>query len=485
MQYTSSGLYGGIPYDHTQIQQPAYSSYPAERSTRNDGLWAAFLVGSILLGPTIIVSSSLPPLRFADVIVLLMLLFRWGKSQRLYGGMFFSSRIRILTIFMLTIVVTMLVSMALGVATGYSQLYHRDLFYPIVFIRMIVIAAIAATFYFDERQVKHFFFGLLLLSIISVLLAFGQKYRFFGIGSTFNNLYAISERISDTFTSGFSMQITRTRVVGTTGNANVFGGTLVMLAVFMISYTIHMRGSIRLIAAIAFCALGLTQLLTTGSRTGLLAFILITAVTLVVSLRPQTWLPTLLIGFLIGVLFFMLRNMLYDMDVNPRVLEMLGGQQDILSEGVHTRHFLWAEGIKEGMQSPLLGVGPTKQFVQLTDNGYINMFQRMGIIGLTIYVTMLLSFVWRGFKGMRKAWGPTQRAITTGLFLLPITHIIYEITGDFLWNIRYGALVMCFLGLMCGVSNQVQQESSLRLRQNTYDKNNSEHNARHTFNGTK
>lgn len=142
---------------------------------RNGGWWITFLLGSILLGPVIVVSKALPPFRFSDVVILLMLVTRWGKSRHLHGGFLFSYRVKLFTMFILALISIVCFSGTVSLAIGRYAFFYKDLFVPVVFFQMALIAAITASFVLEERQINQIFKGTVILSLLSILLAFGQK----------------------------------------------------------------------------------------------------------------------------------------------------------------------------------------------------------------------------------------------------------------------------------------------------------------------
>jgi hypothetical protein len=122
---------------------------------------------------------------------------------------------------------------------------------------------------------------------------------------------------------------------------------------------------------------------------------------------------------------------------------------------------MWIDNLRMAKDSLFLGVGPTKSFVTTVDNGYIYMLVRLGIFGLLIYLLMLLCLLMRGIRAFFHEQNPHKKAIMLGTTMVLVNHAVFEITGEFFWNIKYGAVLAAFLGILCGMSRQIMDEKSL------------------------
>jgi O-antigen ligase len=418
-----------------------------------DGWLAVLLLFSLIFGPRTKPMGMLPPIRSADIIIILLAISRWIRSNQLYGGFVFSYRNRIFSWFMLALAFLLLFSTMINVAVGRFQFFIKDLYQPIVFIRMILIASIAASLYFGEKQVKQFSMGIIIISLISILLAFIQRFRFWYVSGLVERFYTVEwTRLEE---AGIGA-----RVVGTFGNPNQFGLYLVMLAAVSLAIAINMRGFIRLLATGTFVGLGLAVLMTTASRTALVAFSIITVISLLLSFRGKAILPVILITVLMfGVLIF-IRTHADTLPLNPRVKGILGiSDEKSMGSILHARYILWERSIIEAKESIVIGVGISKRFIQTTDNGYIIMLLRMGIIGLIVYISMLAALFIRGIKALHIEKRPYQRTILLTSFIVLINHMIFELTGDFFWSVEISAIFAVFIGLLCGTSRQALEEN--------------------------
>jgi len=419
---------------------------------KRDGWLAALLLFSLIFGPRTAARALLPPMRFSDIIIFYLVLSRWLKSNRLYGGFVFSYRNRLFGWFMIVMAFLLLFSTAINITAGRYQFFIKDFYQPIVFIRMIFIAAIMASFYFGEKQVKQFTVGILIISLMSVILAFIQRFGYWYVSGFVERFYAVEWTTLEKIRIG-------TRVVGTFGNPNYFGLCLVMLAAVSLAVAINMKGLMKVLAAVTFVSLGAAVLITTASRTALIAFLMITAVSLLLSLRGRAVIPVILLAILMIGIFIFVRAYADILPLHPRVKFIIGsGEQKSISSILHARYLLWEKSVREAKESIIFGVGMSKLGWQLTDNGYIIMLLRAGIVGLCVYLLMLLSLFIRGLKALHIEKRPFQRTVLLTSFVVLINHMIFELTGDFFWSVQYSAIFAAFMGLLCGMSNQLRLE---------------------------
>ena len=447
----------GIEYAEDGLLEPdaVYEEDSFAEVGRRDGWLAVLLLFSLIFGPRTAPRALLPPMRFSDIIIVCLVLSRWLKAKRFYGGFVFSYRNRIFSRFMLVMAFVLLFSIMTNIAVGRYQFFVKDFYQPIVFIRMIFIAAIMASFYFGEKQVKQLVTGILIISLMSVILAFIQKYRYWYVSGLVERFYAIEWTSLEKIGIG-------ARVVGTFGNPNHFSLCLVMLAAVLLAVAINMKGLMRLLAIGVFGMLAAAILTTTASRTGFIAFLMVTAVSLLLSLRGRTkWLTMVLIVLVIGMSIFV-RAYADKLPLHPRMKVVIGGggETKSINEIMRARYLMWERSVREAKESIVFGTGMSKLVWQITDNGYIIMLLRTGIIGLVVYLLMLLCLFVRGIKALHIEKRPFQRTVLLTSFMVLINHMIFELTGDFFWGVQYSAIFAAFMGLLCSLSREALDEQS-------------------------
>ena len=436
-----------VPQTYSTDEQYLITDY-AESVGKRDGWWAAFLVFASIFGPQTEASAILPPIRFVDFVIVFLLMHRWLKSSRLYGGFLLSPRIVMFTCFMLGLTFVTVLSMGVNYATGRNPFFVKDLYTPLVFIRMILIATIAASFNFQEKQLRQLMKGVLAIAAFSVIFAFFQKYDIFGATELTDRLYP---RPSAFKTLG-------ERVIGTFGNPNHFGGCLVMLAAMVLAFSIHTKRLMRYVSITVYLGVGAAIVMTTASRTAFFGYLIVSGISFILSLRRGSRLPAFLSMIVLVAAVIFVSERLHAFDVHPRVQDIFARDKTPLANALSERRAMWSNSLRMAIESPIIGVGPTKFFVQTTDNGYIYMMLRIGIIGLLIYLFMLLSLFLRGIRGFFLAASPYRKAVMLATTMVIVNHAVFEITGEFFWGIKYGEIWAAFAGMLCGMSNQIRSE---------------------------
>jgi O-antigen ligase len=283
-----------------------------------------------------------------------------------------------------------------------------------------------------------------------VVLAFCQQYNIHGVLGLTDRLYPVAaERKMITLGS---------RAVGTFGNPNDFGGSLAMLAAMILAFAISIKGLTRYFSIAVFLLLGLTILITTASRTALFGYLAVSGISLMLSLRRGSRFPAFLAMIVIVGAIMFVRGHVYELPLHRRVQDILTGYGTPLRDSFEARLGMWVDNIRMAQGSLLWGMGPTKSLVTTVDNGYIFMLVRLGIFGLLIYLLMLLSLFMRGIRAFYHELSPHKKAVMLAATMVLVNHVVFEITGEFFWNIKYGAVLSVFLGMLCGLAAQIKDE---------------------------
>ena len=428
---------------------PSYSAPPLEAtaSGRFDGWYAAFLLFMLVFGPSTAPSESLPPVRSSDAVILILLLSRWLRSMRLGGGFLFSRRVRLFSIPILWMSFVLVVATALQVGIGETGFFIKDFFTPVALVRMSFIAAIMASFDFTERHIQQFCRGFVLIGLLSVGLAMMQRYSPHTLAGFVEQYYATQIRALE-----IKMKGTQTRVVGTLGNANTFAGYLVMMAAGCLAIVIFSKRLIRLFALVAYLGLASAVVLATASRTGIVSLTFVTGAELLLSMQGRARWSALLVILMLTPVFLTVRKEAYSLPLNPRTQALIAGEEGAVDEGIHSRFRLWSRSWEEAQSSILLGVGSRKMAYQITDNGYLYTLLKCGLLGLVPYVTMLVLLLLRGLRGYLRERDRARRLPIVAGTAIVLSHMIFEFTGDFFWNIGYGAYVAALVGMLCGAT---------------------------------
>ena len=141
---------------------------------------------------------------------------------------------------------------------------------------------------------------------------------------------------------------------------------------------------------------------------------------------------------------------------------MIRGQQTI-QEGLVGRYEIWQRSLNDVKGSMIIGTGASQTILQLSDNGYVMMLLRTGLIGLSIYLLMLGSLFVRGFKAVVIGKERFRLTIILMSFMVLVSHMLYEVVADFLFNVDYIAIAALFLGFLCSMSRESLDEKDQLL----------------------
>ena len=417
----------------------------SESKGNNDGWWVALLLMCIVFGPRTAPGSALPPVRLSDFLVFFMLIIRWQKTHALYGGFLFSPRIRLFSIFMFILAGVLTFSTILGTLGGRYPFYIKNYFIPLVFIQSAVIAAITASFTFGHKQTMQLAKGVLFISAIASVFSLVQRFTPYLLSGLVERFYSIDYESLDIATEG-----TGSRVVGTFGNPNVWGACLVMLGSISIPTFIHMKGVIKLAALIVYMITGLAILYTTGSRSSVIALMAVSIFAIILSFRGKAIIWILIAAPLLFFFFLWIRANVDSIPINPRMKDFIKGEQTI-DEGIASRYSLWQGSLDAIEGSYIFGVGGSYLSIraQLSDNGYIQMLLRTGLVGLGVYLLMLIGLLFRGVKAFLREKESYFRFLMLLSLMVLVCHMLFEIVADFFFSVQYTAMLGVFMGLLC------------------------------------
>jgi hypothetical protein len=310
-----------------------------------------------------------------------------------------------------------------------------------------------ASLYYGDKQIKQFIWSVLFIGAMAEILALLQKFKPYLVAGVVERFYSIEYSRLEIEMTG-----TQSRVVGTFGNPNLFSACLVILALSALAIAVYMKGFVKLVGILMFTGLAVTSTVATASRTAFVALGITTTLGLLISLRggSRIWVLLLMAMMVVGFMFF--RANVHKLNLNERMRDIVTGSGSVIDESMANRFVMWARDIRETKQSPLWGLGSSKAFIQITDNGYIIMFRFTGLMGLSTYLIMLLLLLRRSAKALLIVKSPLQNALMLMCFLVLINHMLFEVTADFFWSVQYGSLFAAFMGMLCGISAQIIDE---------------------------
>lgn len=447
MIYINTVLGFHMDYYTDYEEYPNYEKdYSDDSFYKNDGWWASFLLLCIVFGPRTSPGSALPPMRFSDFIIAFMFMWRLWKTRHIFRGFLFSMRVRILSVFMLMLSGVLMFSTVVNTLSGRYPFFIKDYFIPLIFIRNSVIAAIVASFTFGPKQTRQFVKGILFTALLASAFSFIQRFYPHLLSGVVARFYAIEYERLEIATTG-----TKSRVVGTFGNPNVWGACLVMLGTVSVSCFFQIKGLLKVAALAVFGIVGLAVLLTTGSRTSVIALAAVTVCAALFSFRGRARIWIFFASVLIFFLFLFVRANVDSLPINPRMRDLIRGQQTI-SQGLADRYGVWQRSLNAVRDSIIIGTGGSQSIYQLSDNGYIMMLLRTGIIGLSIYLCMLAALSFRCIKAFILEKELHNRTIMLVSIMVLICHMLFEVVADFFFSVHYMAVLGFFMGLLCSLS---------------------------------
>lgn len=201
---------------------------------------------------------------------------------------------------------------------------------------------------------------------------------------------------------------------------NQYASYLVLFIPLAITYFIFSKNFILKCASCALVVVSFVALIVTGSRGGIVSFVLSMAVYILFLkresiLRFRGTVFVLMIVVFIGFLSFFLAPSQVKETVLERFNPMDQETLNEITEG-HGRLLLWQSAWKIFLEKPILGHGPNTDMVLnlkrfgiagVTHNHYLKIMVQFGIIGLLVFIMILariFQHVWRHFKATSDYW---------------------------------------------------------------------------------
>ena len=398
------------------------------------------LFAAIVLSPSFCMIPGRPALRAEDVILLIVIVvyFLRGLSKQILD-LSIDSITRIL--FLMGISASLAI-MTMMVLFG-KPLLLRDLFILPQLLKYYLVFAVVKSTCFDEKQFTLCIYTVMIVGSVAASIGICQYYNFIGINDWLTPFYATGSRLTALEVEGWWR-----RAIGTAGNPNYFGYILCLVVCVITSFLLQapkMKGK-----GMAWIILGII---------GISAAFCLSRTTLV-SLAVISISALFLQRIGCGELRHILKYLFMIIIVAALFLSFLktpGFEHRITVEhtmkgSMRGRIRDLKMPIRDALNSaPMLivGRGPSKIDLRTdSHNGYTWYFQRFGIIGLTLYVSLLCVSLKKGLLMYRasKLWW--QKA----LYFSTVLVIIIWMTDEWAQNLfklpQMMSLNMFFLGLL-------------------------------------
>lgn len=243
------------------------------------------------------------------------------------------------------------------------------------------------------------------------------------------------------------------RVVGVVGNANGLGVLLSSFVCLLIAKQLVYPSRLPFSIALVF-VLSILVVVMTGSRTAIISVILFSILTLTKFASLKKW--ALMLGFsllfLWGFSFFFV-----EVDIVPSRVKSLFSLDDTGSklDEFAPRLLLWYQKFQafDEIQYSLkywIGVSYTQQNLSYSDNGFINAFFNLGVLGLIVRLILFSKVISlpRLVLNLIRV-NPQQVQLKTSFMSASICFplIFFEITGDAIEYYRLSQILFVFLAL--------------------------------------
>lgn len=240
-------------------------------------------------------------------------------------------------------------------------------------------------------------------------------------------------------------EYTRTRAIGSIGNPNLAAYFQGLALIMIIAYKANT--TVRLITKVLISILIIISIFVTYSRTAIIALTVSLIFFMVISRKFTTLILTgasaalalsiyyeqLILGTRFGTFF--------DDDTEGSKLNI-----DSRSEGI------WSYRLDQFYSNPFLGSGPGKNldlghsFSSATyDNSFLLLLITSGILGLFTYLLFFLKFTSFKYIFNKNLEQESQRSRIL-MSTICIFTLIFFITADLVWNIRFSSYFYLFLG---------------------------------------
>jgi O-antigen ligase len=307
-----------------------------------------------------------------------------------------------------------------GMARGVSNLDARDVFDSMRYVQFAALIAFGYALGCDRR----FSAGLFLRIVLVVGFAsfgFGLLQKL-APGPTYflTQLYTPEHQGARIFTTQ--------RVTSFYGNPNTAALMTTVFAMYVLAYLAGRKGALAASQqrVLAGCVVSfLLFVVLCGSRTGLLAFVAGVLVYLAATRPPWRWMLSIALVASVLVLFrdpILQQVRAVNAYLYAGLVLMLSGDWHALTSAGSTlfaRFARWQEALELYRMSPWIGLGPLRGVVtSATDNFYLYVLLRMGVLGLLLYFTLLAAVLTLAIREIR-----ARRGIF-GYFLLLATTVI-------------------------------------------------------------
>lgn len=296
-----------------------------------------------------------------------------------------------------------LFSLTNGFLQGVTNFNYRD---PLDVIRYLQFPVFLLFGYFltkeDTYRSKDFLTCIIAIFVIVFVFALLQRF-FANQVQVLTNLYAPDHQARRV--------INTKRVTALFGNPNTCALMICLFSSFFFAFMARKQQLMSKRNTWILIVLSLIAVLLTGSRTGLIVFGFLTLIFLYTKVKRKIFF-FLLFPLLFG-LIWLLKDHILEVIRYFNTYLYLGiklvltlDTNTLLSEGnsFFSRFGRWNQAIELFKESPLFGLGPLRGVItSSTDNYYIYLLVRYGIMGLLLYLLLIVYSIYLAMKARKKS----------------------------------------------------------------------------------
>jgi O-antigen ligase len=337
----------------------------------------------------------------------------------------------------------------------------RDFFEFIKVFKYFTIFILVASFRFSQDDLKFYFLLIQIIFAINAVFAIMQFFNVFDINS-------LAYLYTDTQIHNL---IHNKRVIGTVGNSNYLGASMMLPLVLSFSRLLNANEKRYIFILLIF--LYTVAIVMTNSRTALILYIGVLAFVLILNYNKKDNLLKYIIKSagilfcalaLIGILLYVMPEKLSNriFSLIPEISENKVEETfsiSIKDNSFNKRKSLWNSAINKWQRSILFGWGPGKRTMRrFVDGEWFLLLRRYGLLGTILFLVWMIKF----FRDMRRF--RQYNYIYTKLFALSmqvviVAYLVFMIPSQLFHSIQLMSLLMFFMGL---VYSQNEQRTELR-----------------------
>lgn len=418
------------------------------------GKFAALSVftGLLILSPPVFVVTTLPSIRFDEIMLALLLIRLLYEDPRTFLKQN-ATGIKLLFF----IVVYGLISILFSFLFLNCIPSVRDFFEIARFIEYGIVVAVVNTITFSasKKDIQNFFNSFIFFSFVFILFCFYQFFNLFHFNGNISFLYTHELHIDALYKYR--------RIIGTVADPNSAGFFLNIIFFYMVCRLFFFQRKEKkgiIWAEVLLAITSFAALLCTLSRTNILANFICVAWLIFKSQKrasPRMKKVTLLLLF--AAVAFVAIFFAFDESFRIRMISGLHFTHD---RSLLARLQRWADVLQEIAESPVFGWGPAKNVFDIAppvDNEYLLVLRKYGIIGFGFYVF--------GYYLIYREASATEKSRETkwlGLFekCIFLCLAINNITGGVLYHVQIMPFLLLIIAFISGIRKLSNYESSIK-----------------------